>query len=270
MCGKGFLLMVGKILTAIADLVAPRECAVCGRTLRLSENCICIYCSADFPYTRYWKYSHNAMADRFNHLIAEHTVACAEPQERERYSFAAALYFYGVDAGVNRISQALKYEGNFHIGGFFSTILGKKLMQSVDYKDVSLVVPIPLHWLRKLRRGYNQADIIGRNIAKVLDVRFCPNLLYRNRKTRSQTTLSGEDRRKNLNNAFSVNKSVFRKEVLASIKNNCHILIVDDVFTTGATAFSAYIALRDFLTENGIPLSRSRISIATLGFVGSP
>lgn len=251
-------------LSALADLLMPRVCIVCGRTLTARERHICLKCLADMPLTRFERWERNPMAVRYNGKISSF-----EPFQR-----AAALFFYG-DSGYVNIPQGLKYGRKFAEGRYFAAMLGSCLADSPLFSDVDLVVPVPLHFMRKMRRGYNQAEVIAREVAKALGARMCPRLLVRKRRTRSQTKLSFEDKQANVAGAFAVRP--WRGNVLRSERESepasphqtrkedagevRHILIVDDVFTSGATLCACHDALRRIF------LPHVRISVATLAVV---
>ena len=236
-------------LSAIADLVLPRVCTVCGRPLLLQEKHICLGCLADLPETHFCTLSHNPMADKFNAVIAE--------DDYEPYAYAAALYYYSSDNGYCNISRALKYRRDFAAGRYFSGMLGRRLADSPLFADVDLVVPVPLHWTRRWKRGYNQAEIIALEVASALGAECRPRLLCRTRRTSTQTRLSGEEKRSNVRGAFAV------RAVAAGELAPRHILLTDDVFTSGSTLAACHKALRGSFGPEG-----TRISVATLGFVG--
>ena len=233
-------------LSALLDLVLPRVCVVCGRPLIPQERHLCLECLSDLPETRYAPLGHNPMADRFNAKI--------QVDEYEPYAYAAALYHYRAESGYKKISQALKYHRNFGAGRWAAGLLGERLAASPLYADVDLVVPVPLHWARRWERGYNQAAVIAREVARVLGAACAERLLLRRRRTRSQTHLHGEAKAANVADAFTLRA----KEVPAAR----HILLVDDVFTTGATLAACHRALRRAYGP------QVRISVATLAAVG--
>lgn len=240
-------------LSAVADLALPRVCIVCGTDLVPQERHICTECLLDLPETHFASFSHNPMADALNDKIQRDRERLGE-QPFEGYSYAASLFFYSSSAGYRKISQALKYHRNFGAGEFFAGLLGCRLAESPLYADVDLVVPVPLHWTRRWTRGYNQAEVIGRKVAQKLGARFCASVLSRNRRTRSQAKLSLEDKAGNVAGAFSVNE--------VAVCGARHILLIDDVFTTGATLSACHFALRRVL---GVDV---RISVATLAYAG--
>ncbi len=254
---------------AAADLILPRVCVVCGERLLRHERIACLHCLADFPLTHFWEHRHNAMADRFNSVIQyglEKTWERLEWQissisigeSYEKYAFATALFFYSHDAPYRHILYNIKYEGREDIGLYFGRILGVKLAGSAEFRDADCVIPVPLHWLRKWRRGYNQAEIIAREVAEVLGVTMRCDILYRRRRTRTQTKLDIKGKASNVEGAFGVRQTC---PDLSAIR---HVVLIDDVFTTGSTLHACFVALREVFPPS------VRISVATLAFVGGP
>ena len=242
-------------------MVMPRVCLVCGQELDGEEEHLCAACWKDLPLTRYWKLRENPMAESFNALIQR---GMGEDVRYQPYGYAAALYFY--KGGYREISKALKYKRNFAAGRCFGRLLGQTLAEADLFQDVDLVVPIPLHWARRWQRGYNQAEVIAREVAKELGARCEPQLLRRARRTKTQTHLNIEGRAANVAGAFRQNKKYLGKLARrwgASGDAPHHILLIDDVFTTGATAATCERAIRVALQNAG----RIRISIATLACV---
>ncbi len=223
---------------------------VCSCVLGAKERFLCMDCSMDLPETLYWKRPYNPMADRFN-AILERYRRDDEPMD---YAFAAGYLFYHAENPYKAIPQALKYGGNVAAGRYFAERFGRALAGEKHFADVDAVIPVPLHWWRKWRRGYNQAEVIAAALAKELGAKPFPRALVRGRRTRSQTTLSSSERLSNVEGAF-------RMKQLPSGTAPSHILLVDDTFTTGATLAACYRAVRAAL-GSGV-----RISVATLAVV---
>ena len=236
------------------------------------------------------------MADKFNALIQEDIVAAldAEAEDRkkgtalervatalgrgERYAYAAALFFYRSDSEYRKITQVIKYHGRVDVGRSFGLMLGKRLRSSALYADVDALVPVPLHWIRQWDRGYNQAEIIASGVAEAMGVPLRNDILRRCRHTKTQTRLDVAEKARNVAGAFTVDVRWLKSmEGRACLPSSCsieypnpdstlpvfrHILLIDDVYTTGSTLHACFTALR---TAFPPPI---RISIATLGFVG--
>ncbi len=240
------------VLTSLGDLVMPRECIVCGEPLAMRERHLCIGCLADLPRTYFSNMPHNQLADRFNTLIQRDLDATGVFEE---YSYATSLFFYRSQTGYRLITQRLKYHSDYAAGRYFASMLGWEMASSPVYSDVDAVIPVPLHWSRRWSRGHNQAEIIAEVLAKALNAELRTDILYRARRTRTQTKLSVEGKARNVSGAFQVRR-------LKAIPEYSHILLVDDVFTTGATLHSCHRALRTVFPP---PV---RISVAALACVG--
>ncbi len=231
--------------TPILDLLLPRSCPVCGRTLLRHEREICIYCLADLPLTFLWERPRNPMADRFNAMVQQDV----SPAVFEPYAYAAALFRFSSQARYRRIPYALKYDGDLSAGRYFARMLAEYLAGAPHFADVDAVVPVPLHWTRRYRRGYNQAEVIAREVAAVLRAPCCCRVLRRRRRTGTQTRITVRDKAANVAGAFALRESLPEKVR--------HVLLVDDVFTTGATLNACYQTIRTAFPT-------VRISIATL------
>lgn len=284
-------------LSSIADLAMPRVCIVCGRALLPDEKHLCIPCLADLPETHFSCSRINPMADSFNARVIpsdsdtadcnEHTDTAngsgrqgldrhshprvgggardsgrglerpcfrdeAVANSFEPYNYATALFYYRSGAGYSRITQALKYGRDFAAGRFFAGMLAERIKASALYADVDLIVPVPLHWTRQWKRGYNQAAIIAAEVSRILGVPCDSHFLKRTKRTTSQAHTGLQGKEKNVSGAFRAR----RKECPYR-----HLLLLDDVYTTGATLTACHNAIREAFGP------AVRISIAALAFV---
>jgi ComF family protein len=217
------------------------------------------------PLTRFGLMKHNPMADKFNEMIQN---GSDDSWRQEAYAFASALFFYEDESGFRHIPHQIKYQGNISAGRYFGRMLGHELLSAEWASDVDMVIPVPLHWTRRWSRGYNQAEIIAEGVAAELGVPMRADILKRVRKTQTQTKLEVSEKSSNVAGAFLVDQRPGRLSDSACHDDSAqcnlpkHILLVDDVFTTGSTLHACFVALREAFPPS------VRISVATLGFVG--
>lgn len=247
--------MIRKVLrwlAAAADVLLPRACIVCGERLNIDEKRLCLACQAQMPLTYFWTMDHNKMSDKFNELIQNHMSSSLSTPWSERYAYACALFFYSEEADYKVLLYNLKYRGDTWIGHSFGQMLGRRMASCRWFEDADAIIPVPLHWRRKWSRGYNQAEMIAEGLSAAMGVPVRTDILYRRKATKTQTKLDVEAKAHNVAGAFEAT----RRDGLK------HIILVDDLFTTGATLFACFSALRAVYPPS------VRISIATLGFVG--
>ena len=134
-------------------------------------------------------------------------------------------YVFETDKTLQHIIHALKYGKQFRIGVF----LGELLAEGIKNKNwqIDLIVPVPIHHLKKAERGFNQSDFIAKGLSKSLGIPYLTKLIKRTRYTESQTGMNIDERAKNVSNVFKIRNS---KKIIEK-----NILLVDDVITTGAT-----------------------------------
>ncbi len=200
-------------LSGFFHLFYPRVCAVCGNDLMVGEDVICIKCEYEIPQTHFWNDKENPVAKIF--------------WGRVNIENACAYFFFAKGSKYRPLLHKLKYKGERQIGVELGRQFGNILKRSDFYSDIDYVVPVPLH-RKKLRiRGYNQAEVIAEGMAAGLGVELSTRHLVRKEFTETQTRKSRAERVKNVSQAFAVVNS---KEI-----ENKHLLLVDDVVTTGAT-----------------------------------
>ena len=208
--------MLSNMLRDVMSLFVPATCAVCGKPLSAGEGVVCPMCEVTAPLTELWREPYNVMNERFWGLM---------PVER-----ASAFLWYVEGSPWRRMVHDFKYAGRWRVAYDMGRWYGAELRESGLYADVDVVIPVPLHFRRRLSRGYNQSEYLARGIARELGVECDVRSVRRSRYNDSQVRHSIDERWNNVENIF---------EVVASQRlEGKHLLLVDDVFTTGATMMS--------------------------------
>ncbi len=206
----GLLSCFGK---SLLSLFFPRVCCVCGEYLSGNEELVCVKCLCELPKTNYHLYKDNPVAYMFYGRVNIH---------------AAASYFHFVKSSkYSRMMYRFKYEGMKEIGVALGKYFGRNLAESHLFSDVDIIVPVPLHRKKLRERGYNQSECIARGMSASMGVCVACDNLIRKEFTPTQTRKSRTDRWDNVKGKFIVVDPV--------AFTNRHILLVDDVITTGAT-----------------------------------
>lgn len=226
------------LLTDVKDFFFPRTCIGCGKRLGKYEQDLCISCLLDLPYTRLLKSTGNAMERLFwGHF----------PIER-----ASALFYYAKMSTVAHILHDMKYHGQRRLCIRMGEMMGHELLPSGFFDDIDHLIPVPLHPARLRNRGYNQCELLAEGISRVTDLPVVKDAIYRLRNNTTQTSKTVRERIENVASLFALHP-----EQIPSLKNR-HVLLIDDVMTTGATLTACAHAL---CRIEGI-----RISIATLAW----
>lgn len=217
----------------LLELFYPPLCVACGRRLVTQERYLCLHCMEDLPRTRFHADPANKVAQLFwGRVPVEH---------------ATAWLFFRKGSRYQRLVHYLKYKGLKEIGDEMGRLFGSELKGS-PFEEVEVVVPLPLHRKRERQRGYNQSEWIARGIADSLGIPLSVGNLVRSRITSTQTRKNRFERWQNVEGIFTV--------LRPQEYTGRHVLVVDDVVTTGATLEAAVVALRD--------AGSSRVSLATL------
>lgn len=224
---------------AIINLFLPNRCIICGERLSVSSEYICcLPCTVDFPKTKFWA-EDNKMTSAFRELTGDNRC------------FATSLFYYKEDSPFRAITHSLKYEYGLKTGRYYSELLAQEILHDWVFQDLDLIIPVPIHAFRRFTRGYNQSEVIAKTLGSELEVKTDNRVIKRSRYTKTQTKLSGSDKQSNVSGAFKALKKVDAK----------HILLVDDVYTSGSTLAECYKVLRECTDTD------TKISIATLAFV---
>lgn len=222
------------VAAALFELGWPRRCEVCGSTLIGSENVMCLSCRLAIPLLPRTPHEKESLHQRLAHSI---------PFER-----VGAIYRYYRDDPYARLLHHAKYDGRPRIARFMARSLGTELLNEGFFEGVDFLTPVPLHWLKLMKRGYNQSLEIAKGFSELSGVPI-NDCLKVTRFHSSQTRRDAYSRWMNARKSYAVKNSSGLTEK--------HILLVDDVLTTGATLLACAEAL-----QTAEPTTR--ISVLTL------
>lgn len=228
------------LLGYLGDFMFPRVCHVCGGSLSRTERYICLPCLSRLPRTLYHRRPDNPMERRFAGVI---------PFEQ-----ATGHFFYSRGSDVARLIHDCKYRGFRGLARHLGSLVGNELLITGFLSDIDAIVPVPMHFVKQAKRGYNQVDEIAVGLSAATGITVDP-ILHAVRGHQSQTTYTLKERSKNID-------GVFMRKPGARV-NGRHLLLIDDVCTTGSTLISAAEALikdADITGPNAI-----RLSLLTIG-----
>lgn len=205
----------------ILDLLFPRSCVMCGQRLARAEEYVCLSCLRGLPRTHYDTAAGNPLERAF--------------WGRADVKRAAAFFFYYKDNAACRILHELKYNRCPQIGVYMGKVMTVAMVPSGFFQGIDLLVPVPLAAAKKRKRGYNQCDKLAAGISAVTSIPVCADALVRRVANPTQTRKRRTERWDNVQGIFSVAN--------AAPLSGKHILLIDDVVTTGATLVSCMEAL---------------------------
>jgi ComF family protein len=194
-------------------LVFPVTCVACNKTLVKGEEHLCLFCHASLPKTFYFKDSDNPIGVRFWGKVPVSMV----------FSFLK----FNKGNITQRVLYQIKYRSRTDAAVYLGHLLGQDLKQHFDVVPWDVVVPVPLHWKKLKKRGYNQSALFSEGISLALDIKHEKDALARVVHNATQTNKSRQARWENVKDIFQVTNTM-------DIKDK-HVLLVDDVVTTGAT-----------------------------------
>jgi ComF family protein len=198
---------------SISHMVYPDVCLICTDELTLKEASICSFCKEEMEFTFFETYLEPTSLDK----VFWGRVSIASTY---------ALLYFEKGKSTQQILHALKYKSTPQVGEEFGKIIGRRIKQLEGFKDLDVLIPVPIHPKKEFVRGYNQSEQIAKGIAEILSIPMDSHFLKKQHHTESQTKRGRFARWDNVVNNFTLRK----RELIPN-----HIAIVDDVITTGAT-----------------------------------
>lgn len=221
----------------VLSLLFPRICYACGNHLMRNEKLICTECYVLIPRTNYHLENENQVAQLF--------------WGRCRIERAAAFSFYNRDSRIRKLIHNLKYKGIKEIGPELGRIYGYSLLKSEFLSGIDVIIPVPLHSTRTRIRGFNQSELICEGLSEVTGIPVDKESLRRITVTATQTRKSRYERWVNVEGIFNLTDP--------SVIAGKHVLLVDDVITTGSTLESC---VNELLKADGVRVSVVALAVA--------
>jgi ComF family protein len=232
-------MLIRTVIDSLTHLFFPHICAGCGSDVISKNQLLCLACIERLPLTNYHAHADNPVEKTFWGRIP--------------LSHATSYLYFSKDSIVQQLMHQFKYKGNREIGLYFGRKMGSAITSASRLQKPDLLIPLPLHPQRQKKRGYNQAEVICRGMAESMAVPVLEWAIRRSTQTETQTHKNRESRWQNMEGKFVLKDP--------SVLENKHVILVDDVLTTGAT-----------LEACGLELLKARgliLSIATLAYTSA-
>ncbi|NTS40851.1 ComF family protein [Flavisolibacter sp. BT320] len=230
------MLLLNNIKESLLHLLFPHVCETCGTDVLEPDHHLCLRCLAALPKTDFHFYPNNPVEKIY--------------WGRLPLTSATAQYYFTKGSMMQHLMHQLKYRGNKDLGLYLGRLMGYALEASNRFRYVDALVPLPLFPAKEKARGYNQATVLCEGIAQVLQKPVLKDAVIRTMHTESQTKKNRVERWLNMEGRFEL-----KKPTAIEAK---HILLVDDVVTTGATLEACGAALLEG--------ANVQLSVATLCF----
>ncbi len=216
-----FVLLLQVFFRSILSLFYPQYCCVCNKKLIDEEQYVCLDCLLKMPKTNYHFQPDNNASDRFHGKFP--------------YEKVASFLYYNKGGWAQKVVVEIKYRGNIDLGRYMGELIAKEIQSSSFFDGIDLIVPIPLHRKRLRQRGFNQAEEIAKGVSRITGIAVCSNWVRRKKQNQTQTKKGRYARWLNT-------KEIFTSEKKENITHK-HVLIVDDVLTTGATVEACTLSI---------------------------
>ena len=225
-----------EVAQSLTHIFFPRLCSGCGNDLFGVEEMLCIECIDKLPTTNFHLHLNNPVEKIF--------------WGRLPLAGASSYLYFTKDSLLQHLLHAFKYNGDKEIGFYFGRCMGKSFVQSNRFNDIYGLIPLPLHPKKERKRGYNQAVVLCEGIADIMQIPILKDVIIRPTATQTQTHKNRIRRWENIDGKFLL--------VQPELIKNKHVLLVDDVVTTGATLESCGLEL--------LETKQTTLSVATLAY----
>lgn len=217
-------------------LFYPHVCTGCGSDIIEQENLLCLKCVNTLPHTNFAMHANNAVEKIF--------------WGRLPLTAATSEFYFAKGTVIQHLIHEFKYKGNKDVGTYLGAMMGSSILSTNRFKKIDALIPLPLYADKEHKRGFNQAKILCEGMSEIMNVPVITNNVVRKRFTQTQTKKHREERWQNVEGSFNV-------DAIEQLKNK-HVLLVDDVITTGATL--------EACGKEILNIDNVQLSVATLAY----
>lgn len=225
------------IVSPLVHLFYPHNCIGCGSDVIEKENLLCLECINDLPHTSFALHANNQVEKIFWGRLQIHS--------------AMSEFYFSKDSIIQNCIHEFKYRSNKKAGLYFGKMIGKSILNSNRFLNIDALIPLPLFNQKEIKRGFNQSAILCEGIKGIMKIPVITKNVIRIIPTETQTKKGRTQRWENVEKSFSV----VDKEAL----KGKHVLLVDDVITTGATMEACGA---EILKTEGVILSLATLAVA--------
>ena len=229
-------MLLKQIKDSLLHLAYPHLCQGCGSDILQHDHLLCLHCLSSLPETNYHLHGNNPIEKKF--------------WGRMPVVHATAQYYFTKESMMQHLMHSFKYKGNKELGIYLGTLMGHAFTSSNRFNDIDALIPLPLHQSKEHRRGFNQAAVLCEGIALVWNKPILKNVVSKPDFTETQTKKNRMERWQNIEGKFELKN--------AKAIEGKHLLLVDDVITTGATL--------EACGQEILKAENLRLSVATLCF----
>lgn len=224
------------LVKSTLHLLYPHICTGCGSDLLDEDNLLCLKCIHNLPNTNFANLANNPVEKYFWGRIP--------------LQAASSQFYFSKEFLIQHLIHQLKYKGDTKIGFYLGELMGKTLLKSDRFKAIDALIPLPLYADKEHKRGYNQAAVVCDGMSSVMNVQVYNKYVIRQHATETQTRKHRTERWENVKDSFKVAKP---NELAGK-----HLLLVDDVVTTGATLEACGAVM--------LEIPNVKLSVATLAY----
>lgn len=224
------------ILSPFIHFFYPHTCIGCGSDIIEKENFLCLECINELPHTNFALHSNNPLEKFF--------------WGRMPVTSGMSEFYFSKASAIQNCIHEFKYKGNIKLGLYLGRMMGKSILNSNRFSNIDLLIPLPLFTRKEFKRGFNQSSILCNGINEITNIPVMVNNVIRIKATETQTKKGRIERWENVEKSFSVADA-------EKLKGK-HVLLVDDVITTGATIEACGSQI--------LKVEDTKLSIASLAF----